>query len=95
MAYPRIRGRQNLKNLRGPLLFISNHVTQADIAFVLAALPARFRHRLAVAMNGEMLQKCATLPAASVGSSASPGNFPIGWLSRSSTFFLFRRRRFS
>jgi long-chain acyl-CoA synthetase len=38
-------------------LFVSNHVTQVDVGFILAALPARFRHRLAVAMIGEMLQE--------------------------------------
>ncbi len=57
MAYPRIRGRENLQDLRGPLLFISNHVTQVDIGFLLAALPLRYRHKLAVAMMGEMLQE--------------------------------------
>jgi long-chain acyl-CoA synthetase len=56
MAYPRVRGRENLRHLRGPILFISNHVTQVDVGFVLAALPLRFRHKLAVAMIGEMLQ---------------------------------------
>jgi long-chain acyl-CoA synthetase len=57
MAYPRVRGRENLRNLSGPLLFICNHITQVDIAFVLASLPLRHRHRLAVAMIGEMLQE--------------------------------------
>jgi long-chain acyl-CoA synthetase len=57
MAWPRVRGRENLENIRGPLLFICNHVTQVDVGFVLAALPMRFRHRLAVAMLGEMLQE--------------------------------------
>ncbi len=57
MAYPRVRGRKNLGGLRGPLLFVANHITQVDIGFILAALPLRFRHRLAVAMVGEMLQE--------------------------------------
>jgi long-chain acyl-CoA synthetase len=56
LARPRIHGQENLQSLQGPLLFISNHVTQVDVGFILAALPVRFRHRLAVAMNGEMLQ---------------------------------------
>lgn len=55
MARPAIRGRENLKELRGPLLIVSNHVTQVDIGFILLALPLRIRHRLAVAMLGEML----------------------------------------
>lgn len=56
MCRPRIRGKNNLRDLRGPILFIANHITQVDIGFVMAALPLRFRHRLAVAMLGEMLQ---------------------------------------
>ena len=55
LAAPRIRGRENLHGLSGPALFISNHVTYIDIGFVLAALPARFRHRLATAMRGERI----------------------------------------
>jgi long-chain acyl-CoA synthetase len=62
LAWPRIHGRENLRNLKGPLLFASNHITQLDIGFILAALPARFRHRLAVAMNGEMLQEMRDPP---------------------------------
>jgi long-chain acyl-CoA synthetase len=56
MAHPRIRGRENLDALKSPLLFISNHITQVDVGFVMAALPRRYRHRLAVAMLGEMLR---------------------------------------
>ncbi len=56
MAWPRVRGRENLRGVRGPLLIISNHITRADIAFVLAALPARLRRRVAVAMEGERLE---------------------------------------
>ena len=57
LAHPKIIGRQNVKNARGPVLVICNHVTRrADIGLVLAALPARFRHRLATAIGGETLQ---------------------------------------
>jgi long-chain acyl-CoA synthetase len=62
MAWPRIRGRENLRNLRGPMLFICNHVTKVDVGFVLAALPLRLRHRLAVAMWGELLQTMRNPP---------------------------------
>jgi long-chain acyl-CoA synthetase len=62
MAQPRVRGREHLKQLQGPLLFISNHITQVDVGFILAALPLRFRHRLAVAMIGEMLQEMREPP---------------------------------
>jgi long-chain acyl-CoA synthetase len=57
MACPSIRGRENLSGLRWPLLFVSNHITKVDLGFILAALPFRFRHRLAVAMLGEMLEE--------------------------------------
>jgi long-chain acyl-CoA synthetase len=55
LAAPRIRGRENLRELHGPVLVVSNHVTYLDIAWVLPALPARFRNRLATAMRGERL----------------------------------------
>lgn len=52
----RVRGRELLREARGPLLFVSNHVTMTDHALILAALPAKFRHRLAIAMEGERLR---------------------------------------
>jgi long-chain acyl-CoA synthetase len=55
LAAPRIRGREHLRDLRGPVLVISNHVTYLDIAWVLPALPWRLRNRLATAMRGERL----------------------------------------
>jgi long-chain acyl-CoA synthetase len=56
MAKPRIVGREHVKDLRGPALIISNHITQTDSGFILAALPRRLRHRLATAMLGELLR---------------------------------------
>lgn len=55
LAAPRIRGRENLRGLQGPVLVISNHVTYLDIAWILPALPRRFRNKLATAMRGERL----------------------------------------
>ena len=55
LAAPRVKGREKLHELRGPVLVVSNHVTYIDIGWILAALPARFRHRLATAMDGERL----------------------------------------
>jgi long-chain acyl-CoA synthetase len=52
----RVRGSSHLERIDGPALFISNHVTLADHALILAGLPARFRHRLAIAMEGELLR---------------------------------------
>ena len=62
LAYPHVRGRGRLAGLRSPVLVVSNHVTMVDIGFVLAALPARFRHRLAVAMEGERLASMRKAP---------------------------------
>jgi long-chain acyl-CoA synthetase len=55
MAHPRVWGRENLRGVKGPVLVASNHVIFLDVGFVLAALPMRFRYRLAVAMGGERL----------------------------------------
>ena len=57
LAAPRIRGRENLRGLQGPVLVVSNHVTYLDIAWILPALPARLRNRLATAMGGERLAR--------------------------------------
>ena len=56
LGHPRVVGRENLRGVKGPVIVISNHVTRrADIGLILAALPARFRHRLATGMGGERL----------------------------------------
>jgi long-chain acyl-CoA synthetase len=69
LAHPRIVGREKLRHLStagtgvpcpydGPVLVVSNHITRrADIGLIRAALPSRFRHRLAIAMGGESLQR--------------------------------------
>jgi long-chain acyl-CoA synthetase len=55
LAYPKIRGREHLHGVAGPILVACNHVTYLDVGFVLAALPPRLRHKLAVSMDGENL----------------------------------------
>jgi long-chain acyl-CoA synthetase len=63
LAHPRIVGREHLRVVCGPVLVISNHITRrADIGLILAALPGRFRHRLATAMGGETLQNMRRPP---------------------------------
>ena len=62
MAHPRVLGRENLRGVKGPVLVISNHVIYLDVGFVLAALPVRLRHRLAVAMGGERLAEMRRPP---------------------------------
>jgi long-chain acyl-CoA synthetase len=56
LGWPRIIGRENLRGLCGPLLVIANHVADVDPGFILTALPARFRHRLAIGAGGEALE---------------------------------------
>lgn len=56
LGWPRIIGRENLRGVKGPLLVISNHLGDIDPGFILTAMPARFRHRLAIAAGGEALE---------------------------------------
>src|ERR1700733_3837162 len=53
LGWPRIEGRENLRGVQGPLLVVSNHIDHVDPGFILTALPARFRNRLATAAGGE------------------------------------------
>jgi long-chain acyl-CoA synthetase len=56
LGWPKIQGRENLRSLAGPALIVSNHIGYVDPAYIIAALPARLRRRLAVAMDGEVLE---------------------------------------
>lgn len=62
MARPKVIGRERLKGVRGPVLVISNHITEIDIGFILPALPPKLRHRLATAMRGELLREMRRPP---------------------------------
>ncbi|HKN75814.1 MAG TPA: AMP-binding protein [Candidatus Acidoferrum sp.] len=63
LAHPKVVGRENLRGVRGPVLIVSNHITRrADIGLILAALPIRFRHHLAIAMGGESVQRMRQPP---------------------------------
>ena len=63
LGHPKVIGRENLKNVRGPVLVVSNHVTRrADMGLILAALPMRFRHGLTTAMGGEALERMRRPP---------------------------------
>ena len=59
----RVRGREHLRALGGPALFVANHVTMVDHALILAALPGRFSRRMAIAMDGELLRAWRYPPA--------------------------------
>jgi long-chain acyl-CoA synthetase len=62
LGWPRIEGRENLRGWTGPLLVVCNHIGDVDPGFVLTALPARFRNRIAIATGGEALEKLRTPP---------------------------------
>ena len=62
LGWPRIIGRDNLHDLRGPTLVISNHIDDIDIGLILTALPPRFRNRLATATGGEALEALRNPP---------------------------------
>ena len=63
MGWPRINGKDRLRRVRGPLVFVCNHVTMVDHALVLFALPARFKTRTAIAQDGELLREWRYPPA--------------------------------
>ena len=52
-AWVRVRGRENLKGLQGPVLFACNHQGYFDTPILFIALPWKWRHRLAVTMRKE------------------------------------------
>jgi long-chain acyl-CoA synthetase len=62
LGWPRIEGRENLRGVRGPVLVVCNHIDDMDVGFVLTALPARLRHKLATATGGEALEALRTPP---------------------------------
>ena len=62
LGWPKVEGRENLRQLRGPVLVICNHIGDVDPGFIWTALPPRFRHQLAIATGGETLQSYRTPP---------------------------------
>jgi long-chain acyl-CoA synthetase len=56
LGWPRVSGRDHLRTVRGPALVVANHVTFFDSAYIWQALPSRLRRKLAVAMDGELLE---------------------------------------
>jgi long-chain acyl-CoA synthetase len=89
MAHPRVFGRENLRGVKGPVLVISNHVIYLDVGFVLAALPLRLRHRLAVAMGGERLAEMRRPPfTVNVHGEPREWLFPRRWLHHMNYFLV-------
>jgi long-chain acyl-CoA synthetase len=54
LGNPRV---DHIEPLEKPVLIVANHVSLYDVPLILYALPAKMRHRVAVAMAGEMLLK--------------------------------------
>src|SRR6187397_1390906 len=55
-AHCRIEGLDNLRNLSGPVVFAANHQSHMDVPVILAALPGRWRARVAPAMAKEFFK---------------------------------------
>lgn len=70
LGWPSITGREHLSGVNGPLLIIANHVGDVDPGFILTALPARLRNRVAIGAGGETLEGLRT-PAPDRGFFAS------------------------
>jgi long-chain acyl-CoA synthetase len=62
LGWPRVCGRENLSNVDGPVLVVANHVAFFDPAYIWQALPGRIRRKLAVAMDGELLESMRNPP---------------------------------
>jgi long-chain acyl-CoA synthetase len=55
-AWIRVEGREHLAGVEGPVIFASNHQSYMDTPVIMAALPARWRYRLAPAMAKEFFR---------------------------------------
>jgi long-chain acyl-CoA synthetase len=66
LGWPRVIGRRHLAEIVHPSskanLIVANHVTFFDPAYVMIGLPEQLRRRLAVAMDGELLESMRTPP---------------------------------
>ncbi len=55
-AHLRVSGLEHLRQLQGPVVFASNHQSHMDVPVILAALPGRWRARVAPAMQKEFFK---------------------------------------
>ncbi len=57
----KVEGEENLKNLEGPVIFVSNHTSHFDTPLIMTALPMKLRTKLSPAAWGEF-HKIRQLP---------------------------------
>jgi long-chain acyl-CoA synthetase len=55
-AWIQVDGREHLRAVEGPVIFASNHQSHMDTPVIMAALPPRFRYRIAPAMAKEFFK---------------------------------------
>ncbi len=55
-AWIRVEGREHLDRIQGPVIFAANHQSHMDTPVILAALPSKWRYRLAPAMAKEFFK---------------------------------------
>ena len=55
-AWMRVEGRERLAAVEGPVIFAANHQSHMDTPVIMAAMPARFRYRVAPAMAKEFFK---------------------------------------
>ena len=56
-AHIKTEGPRNLEGLQPPVIFAANHQSYMDVAVILAALPPRWRYRVAPAMRKEFFER--------------------------------------
>ena len=63
MSRARVIGTERLNGINGPVLFVANHIASVDAALILMAVPGRFKRKLGIAMEGEVLRGWRHPPA--------------------------------
>jgi long-chain acyl-CoA synthetase len=56
VTYAQVEGLEHLRTIDGPVVFASNHLSHLDVPVILAALPGRWRARVAPAMLKEFFE---------------------------------------
>ncbi|MGH9256118.1 MAG: AMP-binding protein [Vicinamibacterales bacterium] len=56
VAYARVEGLEHLRTIDGPVVFAANHLSHMDVPVILAAMPGRWRARVAPAMLKEFFK---------------------------------------